>query len=83
MGDSVLYHKGMRYILMEDPKVVLERKQRRGYSKGYEDGQAYRVWSPPKSLTSPLPSINYSKLGKLYDVDSYKKGFSEGYYQFS
>jgi hypothetical protein len=79
---KMLYQDGKRYILMEDPKLVQERKERRGYSKGVEDGEAMAVWKPPTSKDTPLPSINYQKLGKLYDVNSYRKGFADGYYKF-
>lgn len=77
---KVIYHDGNQYLLMEDPKTIQERKERRGYSKGFEDGVNMAVWKAPTSKDTPLPSINYNKLGKLYDIEAYRNGFIKGYY---
>lgn len=77
---KVISYEGSKYLLIEDPALIQERKERRGYSKGRTDGESYAAWKPPVSKDTPLPNINYDKLGKLYDRPAYYQGFSDGYY---
>lgn len=79
MDNRVIYKNGFKYLKIADAKEEQERKERRGYSKGYAEGKAARVWFNP-SKDATMPAVNYEKLSIKYDKLAYAKGFKEGYY---